>query len=97
MGLDHCPYCPTVSHAKQARSMINRHIKLEAEKPVPSGNHPRKGSAEWEIVSAARGFREKAATLEERKDKTSQRNYKYMDKRRPEDEKKVRNAFKTLQ
>jgi valyl-tRNA synthetase len=84
--------------------MINRHIKTEARKPVPEpedgkspDRHPRLGTLAFELVSEIRNFRSKAATVEERKVKTAERNSKYMGKRKESDEKKIKKAFTILQ
>lgn len=97
MSFDQCEYCGLESNALQAKSSINRHIKNESKKPKEErGNHPGQGTKEFLRIAAIRKFRTKAATPEERKERTAKRNYKYIDKRKITDEKKVEAAFKIL-
>ena len=92
-----CPYCPTVSTAPGAQATINRHIRTEALKPaVQRKRHPAKGSYQFELVEQERNFRTKAATEEERNEKTAERKAKYSAKRKIIDEKKVEEAYHTL-
>jgi hypothetical protein len=93
-----CPYCPLVSTTPGAQSAINRHIRTEALKPADERKrHPAKGSYQFELVEQERNFRTKAATEEERNQKTAERKAKYSAKRKIIDENKVEDAYHTLQ
>jgi hypothetical protein len=97
-----CPYCNFKSTAAKPVSMVNRHIKEKALIPLADdrGNHPAKGSAEYNLMAQRRGFHTNAVTEEEvkkQKQKTAFRKSEYAEKRKLSDQKKVEEAYRNLQ
>src|SRR5205814_6849422 len=98
MGFDKCEFCGLESKADAARSVINRHIRLAAEKSAAKrGNHPGKNTPEYQRIVEYRKFILPATSDEERQERISDSNAKYREKRIARDSKKVEAAFKVLQ
>ena len=72
MGFDKCEFCGLESKADAARSVINRHIRLAAEKSVAKrGNHPGKNTPEYQRMVEYRKLILPAASDEERQERIS--------------------------
>ena len=98
MGYDKCPFCNLESNAKKATSVINRHIKAEAQKSVEQrGKHPAEEDEKFILEKAARKFKRMAASKEERRQWKSISDSTYLEKRRTKDEAKIKAAFNLLQ
>ena len=82
--------------------MINRHIKEKALIPLADdrGNHPTKGSVEYNLMAQRRGFHMNTMIEEEvekQKQKTAFRKSEYAEKRKLSDRKKVEEVYHNLQ
>lgn len=98
MSFDKCEFCGFESTADTARSVVNRHIRVAAEKPAEKrGNHPGKNTPQYQRVVENRKFIQPAASDQERRERISDSGAKYREKRTARDSKKVEAAFKILQ
>ena len=82
--------------------MVNRHIKEKALIPLADdrGNHPIKGSVEYNLMIQRRGFHMNTMIEEEvekQKQKTAFRKSEYAEKRKLSDRKKVEEVYHNLQ